>query len=149
MYSSLRPTYSGDTSLGKSVNRTYKDSVVNACQQEGIHPKLWTAPTDEDVPPWVFTKRECMDADKRMKCIIGPAGAMRIKNVMKAGKGENTHDTLEWAFTYARWCWCGLAETGRVYIENILNIFDTLCIMTASTLKIETVCTCMSCPEMS
>ena len=126
--------------MGKCTNRTYKQSVISGCEEDEFHRKLWTPPTDDEVPDWVFTKQECILADKRMKCIIGPAGAMRIRNVMKAGKGENTHDTLEWAFTYARWCWFGLAVgTPRVFFENILDIFDTLCIMTASTMKIETV----------
>ena len=57
---------------------------------------------------------------------------------MEAGKGDNTHDTLEWAFTYARWCWRGLGT--RIYMDNILDIFDLLNILTASTMKIETVC---------
>jgi len=71
MYRSTRPTFSGDTSLGKNTNRTYKDSVVSACEEEGFHKKLWTPPTSGDVPPWVFSKAECIRADKRMKCIIG------------------------------------------------------------------------------
>ena len=101
---------------------------------------MWTAPTDEEIPPWVFDKGDCVLADKRMKSIIGPPGSMRIKCVMKAGKGENTHDTLEWAFTYARWCWFGLGQgRSRIYIDNILQIFDTLCIMTASHLKMDSV----------
>jgi len=136
--------------LGQGVNRTYKDSVVLACQESGVHPKLWTAPHDTEVPPWVFSKIECVAADKRMKSIIGPAGTMRIKNVMKAGKADNTHDTLEWAFTYARWCWFELAEgEGRNYMDNILDIFDTLCIITASTLKIETVRCMHICLDLS
>jgi hypothetical protein len=77
-----------------------------------------------------------------MKAIIGPAGVMRICDVMKAGKGDNTHDTLHWAFVYARWCWAGIGT--RLYVDNILDIFDTLNILTASTMKIETVCmTCL------
>ena len=78
-----------------------------------------------------------MKADNRMKSIIGPPGVTRIKNLMKGGRADNTHDTLEWAFVYARWCWTGLGN--RVYVENILNIFDLLNVLTASTMKIETV----------
>jgi hypothetical protein len=137
---SLRPTNSGDTSLGKTSNRTYKDSVIASCQEINFHRKLYTPPTDAFVPPWVLSKAECIQADQRMHDIIGPPGTTRIKHVMKAGKGENTHDTLEWAFTYARWCWRGLGT--RVYIDNILDIFDVLNILTASTLKIHTVNHC-------
>jgi hypothetical protein len=110
---------------------------VNDCMDNNFHKKLWTSPTDTEVPPWVFTKAECVQADNRMKDIIGPPGASRIRNVMKAGKGDNTHDTLEWAFTYARWCWAGLGS--RIYVDNILEIFDILNILTASTMKIDTV----------
>jgi hypothetical protein len=98
---------------------------------------MYTPPTDTVVPPWVFTKTECIEADRRMKAIIGPAGTTRIGPVMKTGKAVNTHDTLEWAFVYARWCWRGLGTS--VYVENMLAIFDVLCIMTASTLDITTV----------
>ena len=134
---STRPTNSGDTKLSKHVNRTYKDVNISACEADGFHKKLWTEPTKNDVPPWVFTKAECIASDKRMKTIIGPPGTSRIKNVMKSGKGQNTHDTLEWAFVYARWCWAGKGE--RIYVENLLDIFEILCIMTASTMKRQTV----------
>jgi hypothetical protein len=135
--------------LGKHSNRTYKTKVIVACEDEQFHKKLWTPPTDAHVPPWVFTKTECIKADQRMNSIIGPAGVMRIRNVMKAGKGDNTHDTLEWAFVYARWCWAGLGD--RLYVENILEIFDVLNILTASTMKIETVRVIYirKCPYMS
>ena len=135
---SLRPTNSGDTSLGKTSNRTYKESVCNSCEDYNFHKKLYTAPTNAFVPPWVLTKAECIEADRRMHFIIGPPRTTRIKHVMKAGKGDNTHDTLEWAFTYARWCWRGLGT--RIYMDNNLDIFDLLNILTASTMKIETVC---------
>jgi hypothetical protein len=134
---SLQPTNSGDILLGANNNRTYKESVINSCKGDNFHKKLWTPPTDRYVPDWVFTKDECIRSNKRLKSIIGPPGAMRIRDVMKAGKGENTHDTLEWAFVYARWCWFGLGT--RVYIDNILEIFDVLCMLTASTMKIEQV----------
>ena len=105
--------------------------------ESNFHKKLWTPPTNTEVPPWVFTKAECVKADRRMKNIIGPPGVLRIQNVMKAGKADNTHDTLEWAFTYSRWCWAGLGT--RIYVDNILEIFNILNILTASTMKIETV----------
>lgn len=108
-----------------------------SCKTDGIHKDMWTPPTENDIPPWVFAKGECTLADQRMKCIIGPAGTTRIGPVMKTGKAGNTHDTLEWAFVYARWCWRGLGT--RPYVDNMLEIFDVLCILTASTLKIETV----------
>jgi hypothetical protein len=56
---SLRPTNSGDTLLGKAINRTYKDAIVNDCMESNFHKKLWTPPTNTDVPPWVF-KAECV-----------------------------------------------------------------------------------------
>lgn len=124
--------------MGKNTNRTYKDSVIESCKKDGFHKQLWTPPSDRLVPPWVFTKQECKQADKRMTSIIGPPGTMRIRNVMKSGRGDNTHDTQEWAYVYARWCWHNIG--GRVYVENVLGIFDVLNILTASTLKIETVC---------
>ena len=68
---------------------------------------------------------------------LGPAGTMRIRDVMKAGKADNTHDTLEWAFVFARWCWMDLGD--RLYVENILDVFNLLNILTASTMKIQTV----------
>ena len=135
---SLRPTSAGDFSLGKHNNRTYREGVINSCKADGIHKRMWTPPTMDEVPPWVFSKEECKIADKRMGSIIGPPGTMRIRNVMKAGKGDNTHDTLEYAFVFARWCWTGLGC--RVYVDNILDIFDVLNILTSSTMKIETVC---------
>lgn len=133
----MRPTNAGDTSLGKTTNRTYKASVCSSCEEKDYHKKLYTPPFDGFLPPWVFTKANCIEADNRMHSIIGPPGSTRIRNVMKAGKGDNTHDTLEWAFTYARWCWQGLGT--RVYVDNILEIFDVLNILTASTMNIETV----------
>ena len=149
MNRSFRPTNSGDTSLGKTINRTYKQATIESCESEGIHKRLWTPPTSSEVPPWVFDKAECIRADRRMKCIIGPPGTRRIGQVMKAGSAENTHDTLEWAFTFARWCWSGLGN--RVYVDNVLDIFDVLNILTASTLKIETVGSLIvvKCLEMS
>jgi hypothetical protein len=72
-----------------------------------------------------------------MSFIIGPTGVRRIRKVMKRGHADNTHDTLEWAFVFARWCWRGKGT--RVYVDNILDLFDVLSIMTASTFKIETV----------
>jgi hypothetical protein len=145
MLKTLQPTNSGDILLAQNINRTYKETVIASCKEDGFHKKLWTPPYDQYVPDWVFSKLECIKANKRMKSIIGPPGVMRISDVMKAGKGENTHDTLEWAFVFARWCWAGLGV--RVYIENILEIFDVLCMLTASTIKIETVCS-QSCLEL-
>lgn len=110
---------------------------MDCCKAEGTHKKLYTAPTNNEVPPWVFTKAECITADRRMKSIIGPPGTRRISYVMKAGRADNTHDTLEWVFVFARWCWSGLGT--RVYVDNALAIFDILNILTASTMKIETV----------
>ena len=147
VHRSFRPTNSGDTTLEKTSNRTYKQATIDSCEAESIHKRLWTAPTSGEVPPWVFDKADCIKADRRMKSIIGPPGIRRIAHVMKAGKGENTHDTLEWAFTFARWCWSGLGN--RVYVENALDIFDVLNILTASTMKIETVCLISKCLKMS
>jgi hypothetical protein len=133
----LRPTNSGDTNLGSCSNRTYKQDVINDCQSDRTHKKLWSGDTADDVPPWVFTKVECVEADKRMNSIIGPPGTNRIQRVMKAGHAANTHDTLEWAFTFARWCWHGFGTA--VYVDNLLEIFDVLNILTSSSLKIATV----------
>ena len=145
---STRPRSSGDTTLGKNENRTYKAYTRDSCAEFGYHKKLHQTPLSfdssdgkvwkPDVPPWVFTKRECTEADQQMDCIIGPPGTRRITKVMKRGHADNTHDTLEWAFVFARWCWRGKGSS--VYVNNILDLFDVLSIMTSSTMKIDTVC---------
>ena len=95
---SLRPNFSGDTAMGKSVNRTMDANVIEGCRLDGIHPNLGNRD-----PPWVFTKNDCIHADKCLKRIIGARNPdEKPADVMKRGHANNSHDTIYWAMTYAR-----------------------------------------------
>ena len=59
----------------------------------------------------------------------------RPQGVMKAGKASNSHDTIFWATTYARWC---LRNKGsKAHIENMCNIFDILATLNSARIKVE------------
>jgi hypothetical protein len=137
MYGTLRPTIkTTDHVLSENTNRTYKTQTIISCEEELIHKNLYVADDDDciPIPPWVLLKAECKKADGRMNTIIGPPGVRRIQKVMKRGKGnKSTHDSLEWASVFARWCLHGLGT--EVYVNNILDIFDVLSVLSASTLR--------------
>ena len=136
MTNSLRPTSSGDKTLYKHVNRTTADNVKEACMNEGIHEHL--THNGNTNPPWVFSKAECVQADKSMHKIIGACTfEERPLGVMKAGKASNSHDTIFWATTYARWCF---RNKGCVtYTKNICEIFDIMGSLGATRLNAQQV----------
>jgi hypothetical protein len=133
MLNSLRPTNSGDKKLYQHKNRTVSQNVIEACQEEGIHQHL---SENENPPPWIFTKAECVAADKLMHKVIGKCTfEERPLNVMRKGKGNKSHDTIQWAMTFARWCFRD--KGNEIYTDNILGIFDILSMLNASRLNID------------
>lgn len=103
MLKSIRPTFTGDTTLGRHTNRTTTERVLKGCQDDNIHIHMAWANTVGNSPPWILTKKECVEADKRMLQIIGACGPDESpKLVMKRGHANNSHDTIYWATTYAR-----------------------------------------------
>ena len=123
MINSLRPTTSGDSKLYRHTNRTTSANVIEGCRQDDIHHHLHN---EDTVPSWIFTKKECMEADAAMLKIIGKCTyEERPLNVMRAGKaGRSSHDTIFWAMTYARWCFRN--KGCDVYTNNMCDIFDIL-----------------------
>jgi hypothetical protein len=87
-------------------------------------------------PPWIFTKKECIEADNCMHKIIGKCTyEERPLHVMRRGKASNSHDTIFWAMTYARWCF--RKKGSQVYIENICEVLDIISMLNATRLNIQ------------
>ena len=130
MLNSLRPSQSGDKTLYRHKNRTTTTSVIAACEMENIHHHL----LEDTNPSWIFTKAECVSADAQMLKIIGRSiYEERPLNVMRAGKAKNSHDTILWAMTYARWC---LRDKGcDVYTDNMCKVFDILSMLNSGRIK--------------
>ena len=60
--------------------------------------------------------------------------------VMKSGKAANSHDTIQWATVYSRWCFRNKGSAR--YTNNICDIFDILAQLNATRLnaqKVQTV----------
>lgn len=100
MINSIRPTHSGITGLYYNhKNRTYDEGVATACREEKIFPVL----NGSLKPDWVLEIDECLEIDRSMNNIIGQFRSEEIvKNVMRAGKAEKSHDTVYWCIVYAR-----------------------------------------------
>jgi hypothetical protein len=98
---SVRPNHSGIPGLYYSFkNRTYDDGVVSACKDEKIFKVLY----GDMKPDWVFEVEECIQMDKSMNNIMGQMKSQElVKNVMRAGKAEKSHDTIYWCIVYARY----------------------------------------------
>ena len=100
MLNSTRPTHSGISGLYyEHSNRTYCDSVVAACKNEKIFPIL----ESNLKPDWVLEVDECLSMDKAMGNILCQSRSEEIvKNVMRGGRAEKSHDTIYWCIVYAR-----------------------------------------------
>jgi hypothetical protein len=100
MLNSIRPTHSqiSGAYYGHN-NRTYDDKVVAACQDEKIFRCIYGALK----PDWVLEVNECIEIDRLMNNIMGQLKSQElVKNVMRAGRGEKSHDTIYWCIVYAR-----------------------------------------------
>jgi hypothetical protein len=101
----------------------------------GIHEHLAES---NSPPPWIFTKKQCIAADDCMRYVIGSCTyEERPQGVMKAGKADNSHDTIFWASTYAKWCF--RSKGGPVYTENLLEIFDIMSALNATRMNVRDV----------
>ena len=101
---------------------------------QGIHEHL----QEDNRAPWIFTKKECIEADACMKRIIGACSyEERPMGVMKSGKAANSHDTIQWATVYARWCF--RKKGSARYTNNVCDIFDILAQLNATRLNAQRV----------
>jgi hypothetical protein len=135
---SLRPTASAIAGIYyKHTNRTYKPDVVADCQRAHIFPNLILLnKTTNKRPPWVLKKSTCIDIDKQMANILGAYMNDDIpQHIMRAGKCEKSHDTIQWAHIFGNWC---LRDRG-VYTDNILKIFEFMSVMNGSRIHAATV----------
>jgi hypothetical protein len=100
MLNSTRPTHSGITGLYyEHVNRTYTDSVVEACRGE----KIFSILNLSTKPDWVIETHECISMDKGMNNIMCQCRSEElVQNVMRGGRAEKSHDTIYWCTVYAR-----------------------------------------------
>lgn len=57
----------------------------------------------------------------------------RPLGVMRAGKAANSHDTIAWATTYARWCFRNKGNTA--YTDNICDVYDVMAALNATRLN--------------
>jgi hypothetical protein len=100
MLNSIRPTHSAISGLYyEHKNRTYDDKVVSACNDE----KIFSCLNDINKPDWVLEIKECLDIDASMNNIIGQmSNEELVKNTMRQGRAEKSHDTIYWCIVYAR-----------------------------------------------
>lgn len=100
MLNSIRPTHSIITGLYYGhKNRTYDEGVVEACKTE----KIFDVLNSDLKPDWVLEVEECLEMDRSMNNIMGQFRSEEVvKNVMRAGKAEKSHDTIYWCIVYAR-----------------------------------------------
>ena len=132
---SLRPSHgSTDSSSSRHQNRILSQTVLQACKDDNIFLNL----VDGSDTSCVLTRRECIAADTYHSRIVGACSSEELpKNVLKKGKARNSHDTIYWATTWARWCLHGMGS--EPHVANICNIFDILGLLNASQLHIEEV----------
>ena len=97
---SVRPTHSAIPGIYYAFkNRTYDEGVVSVCKDEKIFKVLY----GDLKPDWVLEVDECIQMDKSMNNIMGQMKSQElVKNVMRAGKAEKSHDTIYWCIVYAR-----------------------------------------------
>ena len=106
-------------------NRTYLPGVVSACREDNIHAHLYTGKT----PPWVLSKKLCMQIDNKLTRVLGAAYSEEIpRDIMKAGHMKRSHDTIHWATTFGQYC---LSDQGE-YTDNIIEIFDIMGILNSN-----------------
>ena len=100
LLNSVRPNHSGIPGLYYQFNnRSYDDGVIAACRNEKIFKVLY----GDMKPDWVFEIEECIQMDNSMSNIMGQMKSQElVKNVMRAGKAEKSHDTIYWCIVYAR-----------------------------------------------
>ena len=100
MMNSIRPSHSGVTGLFYThKNRTYDEKVVDACRDEKIFSVLYS----DLKPDWVLEVTECIEMDRAMNNVMGQFKSEElVKNFMRAGKAEKSHDTIYWCIVYAR-----------------------------------------------
>ena len=134
---SLRPSHAGETGRYYAhVNRTYKPSVVTACEEEGIFLVQFHPLKDNRLPPWVLSKMECLDIDRGMQRVLGAFRSEEVSRfIMRSGGAQKSHDTIQWAETFAEHA---LNEKGT-YTDNIREIFNYMGILNASRLNVEMV----------
>jgi hypothetical protein len=127
MLDSIRPTVSATPGLYyKHVNRTYKDSVLEKCHDEGIHNTLTTS---GEVPPWVLSKKECMSMDRQMMNVIGAHRSDEVSRfVMRSGGTQKSHDTIRWAQVFGEW----ILRDQNSYIDNIRDIIHSMWMLNCS-----------------
>ena len=118
---SMRPTNSGSAQLYKHLNRTYSESVIRVCEKEKIFGTPFEELNGSNLPNWCLKKEECIAVDRRMNYIIGRAESDEMpKNIMRAGRGKKSHDTITWDTTYAAWCLRGFGA----YIDHNIDMFE-------------------------
>ena len=133
---SMRPSNSGGPHLYKHVNRTYCEGVVHGSRNENTFESPFDELDGTRLPNWCLTKKECIDVDRRMNYIIGRYDSDDMpKNIMRAGKGKKSHDTITWATTYAAWCLRGHGE----YVDHNIELFEMIGRYNASYISREVV----------
>jgi len=129
---SLRPTKSHVAGLYyQHNNRTYGDSVKNACVRDNTFPILQQL-RPREAPPWVLEAKHCLQMDADMNNVMGAFASDEIpKHIFRAGKCQKSHDTIHWAHVFSQWC---LRDAEGIYVENILEIFDIMTLLNGSRL---------------
>ena len=127
----IRPTNGGDRKLFQHKNRTVDSVVLKACADEGIHSALRGGDNN-----YIFSKAECIAADECMNRVIGCHDSGELpKGVLKRGKAKNSHDTILWAITWARWC---LRDKGSdTYMPCVFDLFESLSSLNSSLITVD------------
>lgn len=130
LLNSVRPTQKGNDTgkYYKHDNRTYQTNVQLKCEEEGI---FQNGVFDYKEPPWVLPKKTCLEVDECMKRVLGQYVSDDIpRDIMRAGKCQKSHDTIQWSHCFAPWC---LRDKG-LYLENILDITKAISLFNASAI---------------
>lgn len=128
---SLRPSTNGR--YMKHSNRMLSANVLEACKSENIFQDLVDGETS-----CIFTTDECCEADEYDKYVVGTCSSRQLpKSVLKKGKARNSHDTIYWATTWARWCLRG--KGSKDHVDNLCQIFDIIGVLNSSHLHMKQV----------
>ena len=128
-----------NTSEPEFENRTKKTNVIQSCREFHIFPFVYG---DNPSFPWILTKEEVAEHDKRFKHVIGAYSIEIPKKIMRFGKARNSHDTIQYAINgWAAWghydtLVTARAKTSDKYVNSKLRLFNCIGILFSGNLKL-------------
>ena len=118
-----------NTSEPEFENRTRKQNVINSCRDHYIFPFVYA---ENATFPWILTKEEVIEHDKRFKNVLGAYSIEVPKKILRRGTARNSHDTIQYAINgWAAWGHYNTHITARSkpsdkYVNSKLRLFNCI-----------------------